>query len=185
MIRRAAALAALVVCSTAASASNSAVIVAGATRAQQCMNAAFAGSASRDALIRCNIALSEEALTTKNRAGTHVNRGVVLMNRRNYQEALADFDQAVGMSPDLAEALFNRGSAQLALGRYEEALDDINRGISLGLRQPEKAYYNRAIAREELQDARGAYLDYRQAARLKPEWELPRKELVRFAVTKR
>jgi tetratricopeptide (TPR) repeat protein len=133
----------------------------------------------------CSTALGEEALTLRNRAGTHVNRGVILMNRRDLEGAMRDFDQAVRLAPALGEAHFNRGSAQIAMGRWSEGLADIDQGLKLGMRQPERAYYNRAIAREELNDTRGAYLDYQEAARLKPDWELPRLELARFTVQRR
>jgi hypothetical protein len=60
---------------------------------------------------------------------------------------------------------------------------DIDRGLQLGLATPEQAYYHRAIAREQLNDLRGAYLDYRRAAEMKPDWGSPRRELARFRVT--
>lgn len=107
------------------------------------------------------------------------------MNRRDHERAMRDFDQAVVLAPALGEARFNRGSALIALNRWSEGVAEIEQGLKLGMRQPERAYYNRAIAREELNDTRGAYLDYREAARLKPDWDLPRLELARFTVQAR
>lgn len=182
MIRRAAALAALVIAAAAASQAGAAVQVIGSSRAVGCMDAAMAASRARAALDTCTVALREDPLTPADRAGTLNNRGVILMNRGDLQLALNDFDEAARVNPKLGEATFNRGSTLIALGRYAEGLADVDRGLALGLRQPEKAYYNRAIAREELDDPKGAYLDYRQAARLKPDWTLPRIELARFEV---
>ncbi|MDP8916781.1 MAG: hypothetical protein M3M95_06220 [Pseudomonadota bacterium] len=182
MIRKAAALAVLVIGSGAAWTTQASVIVLGSTRAHACMDAAFAGARDRTAIATCTAALEEQALSPKDRAATLVNRGVLLMNRLDFQAAFSDFDDATRINPKLGEAAFNRGSALIALGRYSEGLVDIERGLQLGVREPEKAYYNRAIAREELDDPKGAYLDYRQAARLKPEWDLPRLELARFEV---
>ena len=161
------------------------VQVYGSSNAHRCMDAAFAGSDARAAIDLCTAALSEEALTPANRAGTLVNRGVLHMNRRDLAAALADFEAALLVTPRSGEAHFNRGSVRIAQARYAEGVADIDRGLELGMRQPEKAYYNRALAREALDDARGAYLDYRQAARLKPDWELPRRELARFTVQRR
>jgi tetratricopeptide (TPR) repeat protein len=149
------------------------------------MDAAFAGSSARTALDRCNLALSEEALTPANRAGTLVNRGVLHMNRRDFGAAQADFEAALLIAPRFGEAFFNLGSVRVAQGLFREGVADIDRGLELGMRQPEKAYYNRALARESLDDPRGAYLDYLQAARLKPDWSLPQRELARFTVQRR
>ena len=182
MVRVAAALTALAMIGTGAEA---AVQVFGSSQAHRCMDAAYAGSASRDAIAACSTALGEEGLTPANRAGTLVNRGVLHMNRRDHAAALADFEAALMLTPRSGEAHFNRGSVRVAQGRFTEGVSDIEHGLQLGMRQPEKAYYNRALAREQLNDARGAYLDYRQAARLKPDWDLPRKELTRFTVQRR
>ena len=179
---------ALVLAAAAAASAGSAgagVQVVGASYAHRCMDAAFAGSAARTALDVCTLALSEEPITPANRARTLINRGVLHMNRNDYASATADFEQALLLSPTSGEAYFNRGSVRVAQGRFEEGVADIDRGLELGMRQPEKAYYNRALARESLNDARGAYLDYRQAAQLKPGWGLPQRELARFTVQRR
>lgn len=157
----------------------------GTSRATKCFRLAEQGQASRAAVETCNGALGEDALTGRNRAGTYVNRGVLHMNRRDYVAAAADFEAALQVEPELGEAYFNRGSLRVAEGRFNEALTDIERGLSIGLSQPEKAYYNRALAREALDDTRGAYRDYLEAARLKPGWELPQMELTRFTVRRR
>jgi tetratricopeptide (TPR) repeat protein len=157
----------------------------GTSRATQCFRLAEQGQTSRTAIDTCDVALGEEVLTGRNRAGTFVNRGVLHMNRRDYVSAAADFEAALNIEPELGEAFFNRGSLRVAEGRFNEAVQDIERGLSLGLVEPEKAYFNRALAKEALDDSRGAYLDYREAARLKPGWELPRMELARFTVRRR
>ena len=181
-------VAALLAAATLASAAGSAaagVQVLGASNAQRCMDAAFAGSKAASAVELCTVALSENVLTTANRAGTLVNRGVLRMNRGDLASALADFEAALAITPLSGEAVFNRGSVRVAQGRFAEGLADIDRSLQLGLRQPEKAFYNRAIAREELSDASGAYRDYLEAARLKPSWDLPKRELARFTVQRR
>lgn len=184
MTKVAAALAALFMGGAAGSA-HGATQTYGTSNATRCMQAAYAGSTSRTSVELCNAALSEDALTPANRAGTLVNRGVLQMNRREFAAALADFELALQLTPRSGEAHFNRGSVRIAQDRFQEGVADIEQGLKLGMRQPEKAYYNRALAREALSDTRGAYLDYRQAARLKPDWELPKRELARFTVQRR
>ena len=68
---------------------------------------------------------------------------------------------------------------------FENGLSDINRGLELGVEEPAKAYYNRALAYEGLDNMKAAYLDYQQARAIKPNWELPQKELLRFTVIRR
>ena len=184
MVRIAAVLAAVALGSAAGSAV-AGVQVFGLSNAHRCMDAAFAGSSARTAVDLCTLALADGPLTPANRAGTLVNRGVLHMNRRDYAAALADFEASLLISPQSGEAFFNRGAVRIAQGRYAEGVGDIDRSLTLGLRQPEKAFYNRAIAREELSDAAGAYRDYVEAARLKPDWRLPRQELARFTVQRR
>ena len=61
----------------------------------------------------------------------------------------------------------------------------MNAALRLGVREPEKAYFNRALAYEGLDDEKSAYLDFQQALTLKPGWALPEHELLRFTVSRR
>ena len=79
----------------------------------------------------------------------------------------------------------NRGAAAIGQRRYSDSLDDINRGLELGVEEPAKAYYNRALAYEGMEDPKSAYFDYQKALELQPEWELPKQQLTRFTVTRR
>jgi tetratricopeptide (TPR) repeat protein len=182
---RVALVAAVALSAVGAASAQAGTQVVGSSNALRCMDAAFAGSSARTALDLCSTALAEDALTPANRAGTLINRGVLHMNRRDFPAALADFETALQITPRSGEAFFNRGSVRVAQGQFQEGVADIDRGLELGMGQPEKAYYNRALARESLADTRGAYLDYRQAARLKPGWTLPQRELARFNVQRR
>jgi tetratricopeptide (TPR) repeat protein len=85
----------------------------------------------------------------------------------------------------MGEALVNRGAARIGLKAPEAALADINRALELGVAEPAKAHFNRALAHERLGDLRSAWLDYTKAAELDPEWSAPRTELTRFSVTRR
>ena len=61
-------------------------------------------------------------------------------------------------------------------------LTEIDRGLSMNPEEPEKAYFNRALANEGLDDMKAAYLDYMKALELAPNWDAPRHELSRFTV---
>jgi tetratricopeptide (TPR) repeat protein len=130
----------------------------------------------------CSLALETEHLHTHDLAATYVNRGVLFLCESDLGNARHDFEQALGLKPDLAEGYVNRGAISIASKNYQEAIADFDRGLSLKPAEPEVAYYDRAIAREDLNDIKGAFADYTQASQLNPEWELPRHELARFTV---
>ncbi|MCF8505724.1 MAG: hypothetical protein K9G59_12500 [Caulobacter sp.] len=160
------------------------VMVVGTGLAADCSKAAFDGRSDRDAILLCSRSLDEERLVRRDRAGTLVNRGVMLLRTRAYGEARVDFDKAITLEPTLGEAFVNRGVALMADKNYAGALAEIDRGLALGVDEPAKAYYNRALVQESLGDARAAYFDYRRAQELAPDWLLPAKQLTRFTVSK-
>jgi len=164
---------------------SAAVSVFGGASAEACSHAAIAGKADVESIKLCDIALNYEALGPLDRAGTLINRGVMKLRRGAFEDAHADFDAGIGLAPKVGEGWINRGAMFVGEKRYRAGLDDLNRGLVLGVKEPEKAYYNRALADEGLDDETSAYLDYEQALTLKPNWDLPRHELLRFTVTRR
>ena len=175
------ALAALLAVAPFAPASAYVTVVAGSLAAD-CFEHARADRSSSQALDECTLA-TEESLNRHDRAGTFVNRGIIYMNRGAYDRALADFDNAILLEPTLAEGHVNRGGALLAQHDYDAAIAAIDRGLTLNPEDPSRAYYNRGIAHEELGRIREAYRDYRRAAELAPNWDVPRTELTRFRVS--
>lgn len=164
-----------------AGSANAAVTVLGTGAANQCSAAALAGDATDEDLAICNTALLE-VVTDREKAGTYVNRGVILLRRKNFVAARADFETAEKINPAMGEAVVNRGASFVAERRYLEGLTEIDRGLSMNPEEPEKAYFNRALANEGLDDMKAAYLDYMKALELAPNWEAPRHELTRFTV---
>ena len=163
----------------AAGSAHAAVTVMGEGAAAVCSAAALAGDASDEHLAACNQAVLEASPEYK--AGTHVNRGVLLLRRREFDAARADFETAEALKPGFGEAVVNRGGSFVAQRRYIEGLIEIDRGLAMGPEEPEKAYYNRAIANEGLDDKAAAYLDYLKALELAPEWEAPREQMLRLS----
>jgi tetratricopeptide (TPR) repeat protein len=162
-----------------------AVTVIGGGMAQACSDAAVGGEKDLKFQEVCTQALETEFLNQRDRAGTYINRGVLRLRRGSYSEATSDFDQAVRIKPDMGEAYVNRGAASLGRRLYAESLPDINKGLELGVLEPAKAYYNRALAYEGLDDPKSAYFDYQKALEINPEWDAPRNQLVRFSVSRR
>jgi tetratricopeptide (TPR) repeat protein len=162
-----------------------AVTVIGGGLAEACSQAAFTGKSEPKYEQLCTAALEGELLSTRDRAGTYVNRGVLKLRRQAWESATKDFDTAIRTRPDLGEAYVNRGAAAIGARHFSESLADINKGLELGLEEPAKAYYNRALAYEWLDDPKSAYFDYQKALEISPDWDLPKQQLARFTVTRR
>ncbi len=67
------------------------------------------------------------------------------MQRQNWaehEEAMKDYDKAIELNPQYAEAYNNRGIAKAELGRNEEAMKDYDKAIELNPQYAE-AYNNR------------------------------------------
>ncbi len=170
---------------TIASSAGAAVTILGGGEAAACFEAAKVGRSDDGSIALCDTALDGEVMSSQDRGGTYINRGVMKLRRGLYEAAHADFDAGIAMIPKVGEGWVNRGAMFVGEHKYKDGLDDIDKGISLGVVEPEKAYFNRALAYEGLDDAKSAYLDYQQAATLKPSWTAPQKELRRFTVTSR
>jgi tetratricopeptide (TPR) repeat protein len=162
-----------------------AVTVIGGGLAEACSKAALAGKADRRSEATCTDALDKELLNSRDRAGTLVNRGVLKMRRLDWTAAAKDFTEATRIKPDMGEAYVNRGAVAIGEHRYAESLPDLNKGLQLGVEEPAKVYFNRALAYEGLDDAKSAYFDYQKAVELSPDWDAPRNELVRFHVQRK
>jgi tetratricopeptide (TPR) repeat protein len=88
------------------------------------------------------------------------------------EEALAEQDQAIQLTPALPEAHLNRGITRANLCRYEGALADFNQALQL---DPELAlaYEERGITYYALGRYEEALADFNQALRLDPTSPLP------------
>jgi tetratricopeptide (TPR) repeat protein len=168
---------------TAPAWASGAVEVASGGLATDCAKAVMADHFSVADERLCTSALENELLTTEDRAGTYVNRGIIRMRQKDYDNALKDFNTAIRFKADLAEAYVNRGATQIALKDYRRALADLDQALLLSVKEPEKAYYNRALARDWLDDTQGAYVDFQKAQDLAPLWDLPRQQLARFKMS--
>lgn len=161
----------------------SAVSIIGTGFARVCYESAESGRSTDEGLDNCDRAIAEQALSVRDRAATHVNRGILYMRRKNIAAAIGDYENAIRFKADLAEAYVNKGIALVHLGgRDAEAVNLISQGLDLNPIRPEVAYYTRGVANEALGRTRAAYDDYRQAAALKPEWSEPHNQLKRFSV---
>ena len=88
--------------------------------------------------------------------------------RGKFASAIKDYDTAIRLAPDFADAYINRANAREELGDLEGAIKDYSTAIRLGADYA-FVYTSRAKVRSDLSDNKGAIEDYNTAIRLKPE----------------
>jgi tetratricopeptide (TPR) repeat protein len=65
------------------------------------------------------------------KAVEYFSRGSFKLRLKEYEFAIKDFDNAIKISPDFAEAYYKRGDAKSLKGNHGEAISDYNTAISI------------------------------------------------------
>ena len=115
-----------------APAAGAAVTVVGPGLAQGCYKAAQFNLDATDGIETCTTALNEQALTLHDRASTYVNRGILRTRMSDTQGALDDYNMAISLMPEMAEAYIDRAADFIARKDYHRALADLDKGLALG-----------------------------------------------------
>lgn len=173
------ALIALTALPTAAMAS---VVAMGSGYAESCYHAADARIAGQAEMAACNRALTEQALDQNDRVATYVNRGILHLLRTDTSQANADFDAALALDPNQAEAWLNKAIVHARFGRPVDAMPMVQKALELKTRRAALAYFVRAMAYEDSGNVTAAYHDLKRAQALDPNWSEPQQELQRFKV---
>jgi tetratricopeptide (TPR) repeat protein len=160
-------------------------LVLGDSPASDCFAAARAPVATLDDVEACRRAVEHVQLTRADRTASWVNYGIVLRKRGQPGAAIAAYDQAAALSPDLAEIYLNRSAAQAQLGRDDQALTDLNRAIALGPQQPQAAYVNRALLWERAGEYQAAWRDLQAALAIQTDYAPALQALERYQVEER
>jgi len=92
----------------------------------------------------------------------YLNRGAILQELEQWEEALASYEQALALHPAFAAVYFNRGNALQSLQRLDEALASYNQAIAI---QPDyhDAWLNRGNLLVRLKQWDGALASYNRA----------------------
>ena len=88
--------------------------------------------------------------------------------KKDYEEALRDYDKAIEINPLYIDALDDRGNLKICLNDNIGAIDDFDRVIKLAPLNP-SAYVCRGIAKENTNDKKGAMMDYNRSIELDPK----------------
>ena len=87
------------------------------------------------------------------------------LNKRDYDRAILEFDLAIQLKPDYADAYFQRGLAYYYHHRYARAIDDLSRCIELKP-QDASAYVWRSKLRTDIGECDTASVDLQKAEEL-------------------
>ena len=87
---------------------------------------------------------------------------------KDYTGAITDYNQAINLKPDFAEAHNSRGNCKYYLKDYQGAIADYNQAINLNPNNADAYYNNRGNSKRQLGDYQGAIIDYDQAINLNP-----------------
>jgi tetratricopeptide (TPR) repeat protein len=85
------------------------------------------------------------------------------MDAGKYDEAIADFTEAIKLDPKYAYAYNNRAACYIKQQKYKEAIADCDKAIQIDANYG-LAYLNRGIAKEMTRDLAGACSDWENAA---------------------
>ena len=115
--------------------------------------------------------ISSGAADTSVTARVYYNRGLAYRDNSESESdrAIADFDKAIELRPDYAEAYYNRGLAYRDNSENDRAIADFNKAIEL---KPDyaEAYYNRGSAYRDERERDLAIADFDKAIELRPDY---------------
>lgn len=87
--------------------------------------------------------------------------------RDEHDRTMADYDKAIELNPDNADAYCERGDFYYEAGEYDKAAIDYDKAIELDPNGA-NAYYNRGCAYSEMREYENAIADYNKAIELDP-----------------
>ncbi|MCE2393718.1 trypsin-like peptidase domain-containing protein [Candidatus Poribacteria bacterium] len=102
-------------------------------------------------------------------AETYLRWGYAKYRRDQYQAAIDDYEAAISLKPDFADAYYFRGTVKRSLGQYKEAIEDYDTAIDLK-NDFAFAYHFRGTIRGDLGEHFIAIQDYNKAIDAKPDY---------------
>lgn len=79
-------------------------------------------------------------------AGAHYTKGLILRIPKEFEAAIGEFDAAIAIDHNLADAYAGRGFANILVGRAEEAFEPVQKAIQLSPRDPSLSVWMYYIA---------------------------------------
>ena len=103
-------------------------------------------------------------------------RGNAYQAKRDYERALADYDESLRLVPGIAPVVARRGLAYARKGDYDRAIADLEQYLRQGGNEPEATeilvmvYNNHGLGYERKQDYDSAIQDFSKALALNPDF---------------
>lgn len=117
-------------------------------------------------LNQCLVAVGEKlSLSVKDAC---YKRGMNRCRQEEYDAAIKDFDQAIEINSNWAEAFYNRGLAYGKLAEHQKAIEDYTRALEINYDWAD-VYNNRGNAYYKLGDYEKAIADYDATIKINPE----------------
>ena len=123
------------------------------------------------ALAHCTRAIESGRLSGGALAVTLNNRANAYQNKRDYDRAIQDYNEAIRLDPDSALVRNNRGNAYQHKGDYEHALQDYDQAIRLDSGYAH-AFNNRGRVHHFKENYAQAIKDYDEAIELDPDYAI-------------
>ena len=98
-----------------------------------------------------------------------VGRGIAYAKKNMNEQALADFDAAIKIKGDDADARFRRAGVKLQIKEYKGAIEDFTEVVRIDEKNA-TAYRLRGFAHNTLGDDKSAAVDYEKACELNKEY---------------
>ena len=109
------------------------------------------------------------AIQLNPRTAFYYNRGNLYDEQGEVELAIADYNQAIEINPEIAEAYINRGLLYNEQGKVELAIADYNQAIEINPQFAE-VYNNRGLLYVEQGEVELAIADYSQAIEINPQF---------------
>ncbi|MFZ4728522.1 MAG: tetratricopeptide repeat protein [Pseudanabaena sp.] len=109
----------------------------------------------------------QQSISSKKMAEELLDKGAFKRNQGDKKGAIADYNEAIRLNPNDANAYNKRGIVKSDLGDKQGAINDFNEAIRLDPNHA-FAYNNRGIEKSDLGDKQGAINDSNEAIRLNP-----------------
>jgi tetratricopeptide (TPR) repeat protein len=139
-------------------------LVSSYAEAQSEKDKCVSGSAE-EKLQACSKVISKD----RRAAWAYVHRGISWTEKSNFDEAIADFNQAIKLEPNFPLAFNERGRAWMEKAEYQKAIADLNEAIRL---EPkfQLAYNNRGAVWSRMEEHDKAIEDFNKAIKLYPKF---------------
>ncbi len=166
-----------------------AVTVMGSSiEAQNCYTAAILStrtkSASETDIDNCTLAITKGNLKKAHKAATFLNRGIIYSSLSNFDQAMADYEQAKELTPRKGEVYLNIGNINYIDGDYNKAIAEYSTAIKYKVKARYVAYTNRGMSYQKLGQLNEAEENYRKALSLSPNFAIAKQLLDELLIVK-